>query len=52
MNSDIRYAVKKVDRYQFKGVHDTVQMVMGVAMEKSSVVYKYNIPKDYKKLSI
>lgn len=49
MNSDIRYAVKTVDRYQFKGVHDVVQMVLGVAMDRSSVVYKYDLTKNSNK---
>jgi hypothetical protein len=41
--SDTRYAVKTVDRHQFKGVHDAVQMVMAVALDRSSVVYNFKI---------
>ena len=40
-DADIRYAVKKVDRYQFKGAHDVIQMVMCVALDRSSVLYDY-----------
>ena len=43
-DADIRYAVKQVDRHQFKGVHDVVQMVMAVAVDKSSVIYQYQLP--------
>jgi hypothetical protein len=42
--SDTRYAVKTVDRHQFKGVHDAVQMIMAVALDRSSVVYALKIP--------
>jgi hypothetical protein len=42
--SDTRYAVKTVDRHQFKGVHDAVQMIMAVALDRSSVVYNLKIP--------
>lgn len=42
-DSETRYAIKKVDRYQFKGVHDVIQMVLAVAIDRSSVIYKFPV---------
>lgn len=43
LDSQTRYAVKKVDRYQFKGIQDVIQMVLAIAIDRSSVIYKFPV---------
>jgi len=49
--TNTRYAVKKVDRPQFKGVHDVVQMILATAIDRSSPLYEYQVPDQKKYLN-
>jgi len=49
--TNIRYAVKKVDRHQLKGVHDVVQMIMATAVERNNPVYKYPVANEKETIS-